>query len=68
MSLQQITSRYQPIEPPLTCHLRITGKTGTYDRMRDYTIDHGRKVISRLRRMGKTVEVTWFEGMGLGIE
>ena len=66
--LQQINSRYESIEPPLTCHLRITGDSGTYDRMRDYTIEYGRKVIVRLRRMGKTVEVTWLEGMGLGIE
>ena len=66
--IQAVNSRYDTIEPPLTCHLRITGKAGTYDRMRDYTLKHGRKVIARLRRMGRTVEVTWLEGMGLGIE
>ena len=66
--IQELNSKYQPIEPPLTCHLRITGRAGTYDRIRGYNIDHGCKVIARLRRMGKQVEVIWLEGMGLGIE
>ena len=66
-------NRYDPIPQGATCMIRIKRGKIWYD-MRPLhadgcfvTVEYVKRVIERLRRMGKTVKVVWLTGMGLGI-
>ena len=57
--------RYEPIELPVFCNIRILRKDKWYDmRPLCVPVKRAKKIVSRLRRMGRTVRVTWIEGMG----
>lgn len=57
--------RYDPIEAPATCMIRIK-RDGKWYQMRSLAmpISYSRRVIARLRRMGREVNVTWLQGVG----
>ena len=54
-------SRYDLIEAPTTCMICIKKEDGLwYDqRPLQCPITHSKKVIERLRRMGRTIKVIW---------
>ena len=59
---------YDPIEPPVTCCIRVLRDGVWYDqRPLECPVAHSRKVIDRLLRKGRTIKYIWFSGMGLGI-
>lgn len=61
-----VTSRYEPIEEPTTCMIRVKRGNTWYDqRPLGCSIAYSKKVIERLRRKGRKVKVVWFSGMGL---
>lgn len=60
-------SRYDSIESPVLCMIRIFKNEKWYQlRPLDCSMAKSRKIIARLRRMGRIVNVTWLSGMGLG--
>jgi len=61
-------SRYDPIEVPTTCFIRIL-RGDTWYEMSPLmsSISRSREIISRLRRKGRTVNARWLSGMGLGL-
>jgi len=60
--------RTDNIEPPVFCNIRVFRNDKWYDmKPLCVQISRARKIIARMRRMGKIVHVKWIEGMGLGI-
>lgn len=61
-------SRYDPIEAPATCMIRIFRDGVWYDqRPLASSVAHSKKVIGRLLRKGRTIKYVWLSGMGLGL-
>lgn len=60
-----MTSRYDLIEAPVACMIRIL-RESTWYQMRPlmYSVLQSKRIIARLRRKGRVVNVTWVEGMG----
>lgn len=58
--------RHDPIEMPTACMIRIK-RNDKWFQMRPLcaSVSHGKKVVERLRRMGRTVSVVWLSGMGI---
>ena len=60
-------NRYDPIEPPVTCCIRMLRDGAWYDqRPLTTSVAHSKKVIDRLLRKGRQVTFIFFSGMGLG--
>ncbi len=61
--MYQLNSRYDPIEEPTTCMIRVLRGNQWYQ-MRPLisSIAHSRKVISRLRHKGREVSAVWLSG------
>lgn len=61
-----MVSRYDPTPEPITCILRVFRDEIWYEQhqLPYYTVGKCRKIIKRMRRMGKIVSVTWLTGMG----
>ena len=57
--------RYNSIEPEVFCNIRVFRDNKWYD-MKPLCVQlkRAREIIARMRRMGKIVILTWFEGMG----
>jgi len=66
--LQQ-SSRYAPVQQTIDILIRIKRGDKWYQ-MRPLNCSYKRAVtiVERLKRKGRAVEFTWFEGMGLGLE
>lgn len=68
-----MVSRYDPTPETATCMIRIKRDGIWYDQkplVADgcfVTVEYCKRVVGRLRKMGKTVKVVWLTGMGLGI-
>ena len=64
-----IQSRRAPIQPDIDVMIRIK-RGGKWYQMRSLTCSYDRAnaIVERLKRMGREIEFTWFEGMGLGWE
>lgn len=64
-----MTSRYDSIEPPTTCMIRVfRGGVGYDQRPLTCSVAHSKRVITRLRQKGRKVTFIFFSGMGLGLE
>lgn len=60
-------NRYDPIEQPTTCCIRVFRDGIWYDqRPICGSVSHSKKVIERLKRKGRKVTFIFFAGMGLG--
>ena len=61
-------NRYELTEVPTTCMIMIFRNSKWYQ-MRPLfePVVYSQKIISRLRRKGRKVDVTWLTGMGLGV-
>lgn len=62
----EVTDRCAPTGAYVTCAIRIF-RSGKWQQMHllDDSLSHCQAVVSRLRRMGREVEVTYFTGLGL---
>ena len=67
-------NRHDLAEEPTTCMIRIKRGNNWYQ-MRPLptdgcfvTVAYSKKIIERLRRKGREVNVVWLTGMGLGLE
>lgn len=67
--MQELTSRYQPTSAPITTMIRVCRDGKWYQqRPLECSVERAKEIISRLRRKGREVEVTFLTGMGLGID
>ena len=65
MKAIEMTSRYDPIEIGVTCCITILRDDKWYQlRPFQAPLKKAKEIISRLRRKGRTIKVTWFEGLG----
>jgi hypothetical protein len=66
--LISIESRYEPIPAPITTMIRILRKGKWYQQQPlECSYERAKKIIDRLRRKGRKVEVTFLTGIGLGV-
>ena len=61
-------SRYDPIEAPSVCMVRVWNGNNSRDlRPRTHSVEKMKTILSRARRRGTKYKATFIVGMGLGM-